>query len=336
MIDTQTMLEGALRRIRERDPEISAELDASEDDPLAEVEARLLAEKFAGFPAVGEKLVWAAYQYRLVRPVLTSVRGKLVPVRPTVASRIWQERLDAVRQHVARATKATGRIEVIHHEKEWIATAFLVREDVIATNHHVANDFSRRKSNGELIFKLSPGGDRMIPSIDFLEEDGVEESLVFDICRPLHLKECDRDPDLAFLQVRPRSDHPLPEPLELFTEQPEEDRMVFAVGYPARDSRILHADLMDRTFGKIYDKKRVSPGRIRRLTTRAVVHDCSVLGGSSGSPVIDLETGRVVGVHAQGEFAADCFAVQAAEVDDLMGEIPIPTNPCPVPPPFAP
>jgi V8-like Glu-specific endopeptidase len=41
-------------------------------------------------------------------------------------------------------------------------------------------------------------------------------------------------------------------------------------------------------------------------------HDCSTLGGSSGSPVLDAATGLVIGVHKSGMFAVRNGAVASA------------------------
>ena len=45
-----------------------------------------------------------------------------------------------------------------------------------------------------------------------------------------------------------------------------------------------------------------------------ILHDCSTLGGNSGSPLIDLETHKVIGLHFGGieknaNFAIPLFAM---------------------------
>jgi len=44
-------------------------------------------------------------------------------------------------------------------------------------------------------------------------------------------------------------------------------------------------------------------------------HDCSTLGGNSGSPVFQLETGRVIGIHRSGFFMYRNEAVDGASLD---------------------
>jgi endonuclease G len=40
-------------------------------------------------------------------------------------------------------------------------------------------------------------------------------------------------------------------------------------------------------------------------------HDCSTLGGNSGSPIVSLKTGYVVGVHREGFFLERNVAVRS-------------------------
>ena len=39
-----------------------------------------------------------------------------------------------------------------------------------------------------------------------------------------------------------------------------------------------------------------------------LLHDCSTLGGNSGSAVFDLESNRVIGIHFAGQFQEQNFA----------------------------
>ena len=42
-----------------------------------------------------------------------------------------------------------------------------------------------------------------------------------------------------------------------------------------------------------------------------ITHDCSTLGGNSGSVLLDLQTGEAVGLHFAGLYLQDNFAVPA-------------------------
>lgn len=251
------------------------------------------------------------HKYGAARPVLTVVVDELLLENSDAESELWQQRLKAAGEHVARAIHATGRIELLNHpDGEAGGTAFLVGPDIIATNQHVAKEFADKPGAQ---FKLNDGNDVIKPSIDFREERGVAESLEFDVVEVLHLEKHEY-PDVAFLRIASRSEDGKPLPayhLEFFADDDvvETGQYVAAVGYPAREEREDTRACMREIFGDVFDKKRVSPGQVRRTTKTAVVHDCSVLRNNSGSPLVCLETGKVVGIHYTGEFLEDNFAL---------------------------
>jgi hypothetical protein len=78
---------------------------------------------------------------------------------------------------------------------------------------------------------------------------------------------------------------------------------VAVIGYPAFDSRNGRTEQID-IFKNIFNVKRLQPGKSTGLkqTPQILGHDCSTLGGNSGSCVIDLETGNVVGLHFGGQY----------------------------------
>ena len=57
--------------------------------------------------------------------------------------------------------------------------------------------------------------------------------------------------------------------------------------------------------------KRLQPGRAVTYSAKfsALEHDCSTLGGNSGSPVVDLETHEVIGLHFGGRYGVGNYAV---------------------------
>src|SRR6185503_4931810 len=80
-------------------------------------------------------------------------------------------------------------------------------------------------------------------------------------------------------------------------------------------------------FGDVYDKKRLAPGQVTGVGPDEMEHDCSTLGGNSGSLLVNLRTGEGVGLHFSGLFLQANFAVPAPRVRDLLrrvqqGELP--------------
>ena len=252
---------------------------------------------------------------RTGRPVLAIVSNQAQLVFNDPESQVWQQRLQDVSAHLVNAAQAVGRIEVEGHALAWLGTGWLVRPDVVVTNRHVAAEFGRH-SGTTFVFKQGLDGREMKASIDFLEEIGRPESLTFRLRQILHIEE-EGGPDVAFIRVAPADGQPLATPISLATDAAEND-LVAVIGYPARDSRIPDQPLMDKIFGRVYDKKRLAPGQLTRLDRAAVRHDCSTLGGNSGSVVLSLRTGQAVGLHFAGRFLQANFAVPSTVVGERL------------------
>ena len=71
----------------------------------------------------------------------------------------------------------------------------------------------------------------------------------------------------------------------------------------------------------MFEKKRLAPGQLIRVSSRELQHDCSTLGGNSGSVVLDLESGEAVGLHFAGRFLVANFAVPAAVVQQRLEQV---------------
>ncbi len=118
--------------------------------------------------------------------------------------------------------------------------------------------------------------------------------------------------DLALLKLDV-SGHPAPVPLRLQNGlgYANVGNNVYVVGYPAADPNRNDPNEMHRIFGGVYEKKRLAPGRVSSIDSKKghLSHDCSTLGGSSGSCVVDLSTNSVVGLHFEGDYLVSNSAV---------------------------
>jgi S1-C subfamily serine protease len=218
----------------------------------------------------------------------------------------WSRLADA-REGIRDAIASSGRIEVKGHlDLDWLGTASLVAPTTIMTNRHVAQEFSSRDGDR---WTFRP---RMTSRIDFLEELGSTASLKFEITETIGIHD---HHDLALLRVESASStgQALPEPLSVAANEPRDllERDVYVVGYPCWDGRRNEPEPMRRIFMDIYNVKRLQPGKAVAYSTEysAVQHDCSTLGGNSGSPVVDLETHRVIGLHFGGRYGVGNYAV---------------------------
>ena len=72
------------------------------------------------------------------------------------------------------------------------------------------------------------------------------------------------------------------------------------IGYPFDDARnpLFVQAVFDGKFGV----KRAAIGEVAAVGSDRFFHDCSTLGGNSGSPVFSLTSGAVVGPHYSGSF----------------------------------
>ncbi|HEX6577191.1 MAG TPA: serine protease [Jiangellaceae bacterium] len=230
----------------------------------------------------------------------------------------WQSLLDhraAIRESIA----GVGRIDVTGHpDLDWIGTGFLVAADVVMTNRHVASEFSRRDGD-RWTFRSGRSA-----RIDLLEELGGSPALEFAVTDVIGIHE-DEDVDLALLRVAVTGtgDAALPQPLRIAAAEPDDlvGRPVYVVGYPAWDGRRNEPEPMRRIFMDVYNVKRLQPGvTVVSQTPESVLrHDCSTLGGNSGSPVFDLASHTVVGLHFGGRYGVGNYAVPMWRlVDDAL------------------
>lgn len=257
---------------------------------------------------------------RTARPVLAIKSDEAVLAFSPEDSETWKERLELAAPQIGRAIRAVGRVEVQAHPIfEWIGTGWLVAPDVVVTNRHVASEFGRRAGQ-HFGFRQGVGGRRMQGSIDFVEEFDRTESAEFSFERILHIEDED-GPDVAFVQVRPVEGRDLAPHIVLSATAPEVSEYVAVIGYPARDGRVPDQDLMRTIFGDQYNKKRLAPGQIKPPQPSSVLHDCSTLGGNSGSVVLSLSSGEAVGLHFSGRFLEANYAVPAHVIAERLERI---------------
>lgn len=258
------------------------------------------------------------------RPVIEVRHNTFVP--PTSSE--WANKLIKYRNNIENAIPAVGRIEVKDHPSfEWLGTGWLISKNVIVTNGHIAELFAK-KSGSEFSFKYNTLRNKQIQArIDFREEYKIPDQLEFNVEKVLYIEEDEQKPDLAFLQISSQSspEASLPNPISLSSEGITENKDVVIIGYPAKDSRVGDPLEMERIFGSVYDVKRIAPGIAKPSGDSEqewlIYHDCSTLGGNSGSVVLDIETGKAVGLHFGGRYLENNYAVSSTEVNKILNNL---------------
>jgi endonuclease G, mitochondrial len=232
------------------------------------------------------------------------------------ASDVWANRLTSSKELIDAAIASVGRIEVKNHpDYEWIGTGWFVAENIVATNRHVAQLFAYG-SNGDFTFRRNSDNREMVARIDMREEYLQPDEIEINVRRVLYM-EAEDGPDLALLEVATAGNQP--QPIQL-AEGVSNDADVAIIGYPARDGRRNDPEVMRSVFNDIYEVKRLQPGRVISANGARVKHDCSTLGGNSGSPLIDLQTGAAVGLHFGGNYKIANDAVPAAIVKNRLSQ----------------
>jgi hypothetical protein len=234
------------------------------------------------------------------RPSILIHEGDFLPPPPE-----WGA-LYTHRTEIRRSIGCVGRVAVEGDPyRSWLGTGFLIGPRSIMTSRAVALGFSRREG-GSWKFRT-----RMSSRLDFAEEPGTNRSMDHLVTEVLGIHE---DHDLALLRVEAASSSgaPLPEPLVLASSEPRDlrGREVYQIGYPAWDSRGGNKT-MRTIFMDVFDVKRLQPGEVTGLAVAEarLRHDCSALGDTCGAPVIDLESHRVLGLHAGGRLHSGGRAV---------------------------
>lgn len=241
----------------------------------------------------------------------------------------WQEpTLQELRNWINPAKDAllasipkVGRVEILNYATDFVGTGWMIAEDLLITNRHVADLFGRQQGQG---FKFREGdfGGAMQVQVDFLREYDRSATASFQVEEIIYIEENNEArPDMALVRLN-KSAGSLPAPLDLDTQLISRDQPVAVIGYPAEDSR-NDTFVMRDVFQGIFNVKRLSPGKITgvRPDGKLLEHDSSTLGGGSGAAVVSLVSGRVCGLHFGGRYKISNFCVSAAWLRSRLAEL---------------
>lgn len=185
---------------------------------------------------------------------------------------------------VARIDRVGAAISTIPS----VGTGVLVADRVLLTNRHVLVQVSRgterlEEGQAEARFGWEDGSFADNPPVPVVGVAAVHPKL-----------------DLALLRLKgnPAAADQFP---EINASPINENADVVAIGYPLEDK--VRNPLFTRTmFGTTYGVLRAAPGQCTGAFSDGFYHDCTTLGGNSGSPIVSLRTGKIVGLHASGGF----------------------------------
>ncbi|MCW1887014.1 DNA/RNA non-specific endonuclease [Luteolibacter flavescens] len=241
---------------------------------------------------------------------------------------VWQtpelasirKRLDKSADALKKLIPKVGRVEVVDRSN-YVGTGWMIDEGVMITNRHVAEVFAERSGN-VFSFRRDPDQQVLQARVDFKREYQRSDTAFAQISEIIYLEEKGGvRPDMAMVRLAPNGGS-LPEPVELDDANPEFDTDIAVIGYPAEDPR-NDAFAMQDIFRGVYKVKRLSPGKVRGVDFdgKRLMHDCTTLGGNSGSVVFNLNTGKACGLHFSGDYRVNNYAVSVGWLKARLAEI---------------
>jgi len=271
------------------------------DTPEGKLAASAIKKLKTGDPDGPTPPELAALEYliRLVRPAPLFRNGEpdaLAAPEFKTAFPGW----DAFRPLTPPWAYAVGRIE--RDKSSPGGTGFLVSDRYLVTNNHVLDFISFG------VRKIAPG--QAFVRFEWEYECPPTEGPV-DL---LSVAASHSTLDVCILEIAP-IDMTHRRPLKIAPSLPSIHVAIVAVGYPFNDST-RNPLFIPEIFGNSFGVKRGAAGYVTGLQspTSAFFHDCSTLGGNSGSPLVSMKDGTVYGVHCGGGFlwrnqAVDCIAL---------------------------
>jgi phosphatidylserine/phosphatidylglycerophosphate/cardiolipin synthase-like enzyme len=315
-------------RLRQRHPSARESLDRAAKELEADL-AKPLAEGVAATEAPARGLEELALEtiVRRERPVLFVQDDWINKVEVTIDGIEAQDLIDRVeanRAIIAPAIPLIGRIDVTHFPgSDYVGTGWFIGPDIVVTNRHVASLVARWDGR-QFVFRRGVASrviESSVSTAHEFDDVALEPSRSFPITAVLYI-EPENGPDIAFVRVRRKPDASRPTHIEVSASDAGDNVPVLVVGYPARapKSVIPDQDRMRELFRGRYDVKRAAPGYTMSPRNAATRHDCTTLGGNSGSVVLDLATGKALGLHFAGLYQESNYAVRASVLSRYIHE----------------
>lgn len=244
-----------------------------------------------------------------LRPAIDVINDSYAPVTHPLWTKLSTDA--GIKARLETAIRSVGRIELPNGPLPYAGTGFVVGQRQIMTNRHVAEIFTRGLGDRSLVFKqgLSAG-------FDLKRERGSVQGVTLTVVRVLMIHPYW---DCAVIEVDALPATAQPLTLSAVPAPELREREVAVIGYPAFDPR-NPAAVQDDLFGGVFRVKRLQPGVLSSVfdtasfgkMVPAVVHDASTLGGNSGSCLVELASGQVLGLHFGGAYRDRNYAVPAS------------------------
>lgn len=229
-------------------------------------------------------------------------------------ARFLTEELQRRQAVVAPLFDRIGRIDVEGMTgAPFVGTGWIIDDGIVVTNRHVAEVIARRSASG-YSFRMGAAGQPVSLSFATGHLKGeAAPGLSIPVASVLYIEPEDSAVDIAFLKLSVLSSVGTCSALPIRVGSIAEATPLCVVGYPAKASSRVIPDqaLMQDLYRGVYDVKRIAPGFVARQEQELIVHDCTTLGGNSGSALVVMQTGEVAGLHFAGIYLRENQAVPA-------------------------
>jgi hypothetical protein len=236
------------------------------------------------------------------RPAVRYRNGRIqAPPTDLGENERWTVIIADARSTINQVSASVGRVAFgeVDGPDGLLGTAWRAGVDLVVTNRHVAALLVADRSVDPACWRLNPARPVIV---DFAATDGAAAPAPVAVAG---LVCCAREEDVDLAVLRLAANRAIPGALTLDAETtPTEGTEVYIVGHPFRSTNSAATEMV---FGAADGRKRWSPGIITHaaVDSALVEHDCSTLGGNSGSCVFDVATHRVLGVHVGGRQVND-------------------------------
>ena len=182
-----------------------------------------------------------------------------------------------------------------------LGTAFVIAKNRIATAGYALKTLVVKNADGTFSVSKNLSGNEF--AIKFkLDDREISVGRIIVAEDPIAILEIDDEIDSAKVRFSNRA--------------PEMGSSVAVVGFPFRDVR-NSIESQTRIFGDLFGQKSFCVGKVMQVPDGSIYlgkenffsHDCSTLGGQGGGPLVDMESGQVVGMHYAGQYLMANYAV---------------------------
>jgi hypothetical protein len=242
----------------------------------------------------------------LGRPAMRYTNGSVeMPPNPLGDNERWRVVIAISRSKINSTSAAVGKITLGDTAQPVLqGIGWRIGSDLVVTNRHVARSLVENPDDPPAVWRINRANH---PALSFAA------NTTFAIAACPYTSDT---LDLAVLRLAPCTVL-FPRPVQIaFDTGAVPGAEVYVVGHP---SRCFPFSGNAAVFGSPDGSKRWSPGYVICLNSDSTFeHDCSTLGGSSGSCVVAMATHRAVGLHMHGNRALHFAALPASRELEIL------------------